>query len=532
MSGSYGFVTMSTSGGLSAASDAQQSQKDSRNHAIETTRKSSARVKKDRKVSFRVTSAAGTEDQAVRTITNPSMTDAMRVDYFSMVRRWKVELFRYGLRMTYDIAIPDPGSYLRKPHAELAALDAQLASPFDFPLTAQSIQRNNWAKLAGIYDAQVSAPPPQATMLVLNSEINPPDVHKYFFGTIQIDVPAGYYIYGAALTVDTQANPESGGGELFWNPYFAIMHIGSVWTGGAEQVDDLSYLVGRTDRQYVVYNCFEVGFGVAQLEVSAMLTDDAFSAWQLGAWTGLRQAAFEKYQTSRQSLQEKRNLLADQIARTDVLVLRREEREEIMKGVLRWLFGPSFELMPADVQALFATAGEFAVAPATPSALTEAQWQRMYLFQEFVKYIHQAIEWENVLYFLYPYFWDDPTNWEFVHALSHPDPTRQNFLRAGSARIVLTIRPGFETSFTQLVELGVFSSVAPPAHPYLTVAEEIRNYAATHYDGIPAANPAEPAANDAATETAERGELVAQWYEYTPTSALDISINTSAANLA
>ena len=37
----------------------------------------------------------------------------------------------------------------------------------------------------------------------------------------------------------------------------------------------------------------------------------------------------------------------------DTLTLRREENEEIMKGVLRWLLGPTFDFMPADVVNLF-----------------------------------------------------------------------------------------------------------------------------------------------------------------------------------
>jgi hypothetical protein len=63
-------------------------------------------------------------------------------------------------------------------------------------------------------------------------------------------------------------------------------------------------------------------------------------------------------------------------------------------------------------------------------------------YQEMVKFINEAIEWENMLYFVYPYFWDVPQSWEFIRGLRHPDATRQAFLRAGSARVVLTIRPG------------------------------------------------------------------------------------------
>ena len=110
-------------------------------------------------------------------------------------------------------------------------------------------------------------------------------------------------------------------------------------------------------------------------------------------------------------------------------------------------------------------------------------------FGEFIKYIHNAIEWENMLYFLYPYFWDGP-NAERKRFLDHPDPLHCAFLRAGCARVVLTIRPGFEESFTSLIETGAFGTL-PGEHPYISIAQEIANYAHTNYPGIPPANPVE-----------------------------------------
>ena len=49
-----------------------------------------------------------------------------------------------------------------------------------------------------------------------------------------------------------------------------------------------------------------------------------------------------------------------------------------------------------------------ATAPVTArpvAAITGPAWHDAVLFGEFVKFMQQAIEWENLLYFLYPYFW-------------------------------------------------------------------------------------------------------------------------------
>ena len=97
-----------------------------------------------------------------------------------------------------------------------------------------------------------------------------------------------------------------------------------------------------------------------------------------------------------------------------------------------------------------------------------------------------------MLYFTFPYFWDDNKLWDFKKFLYHPDPIHRTFLRSGAARVVLTIRPGFEPSFTSLMESGAFGQL-PPAHPYVTIAQEIQDFANTNYPGFPPANPEQDA---------------------------------------
>jgi type II secretion system (T2SS) protein G len=109
------------------------------------------------------------------------------------------------------------------------------------------------------------------------------------------------------------------------------------------------------------------------------------------------------------------------------------------------------------------------------------------LFGDMVKFVQEAVEWENLLYFLYPYFWGGEAQGRDKMLFEHPDPEHQNFLRAGYCRFVITVRPGFEEDFTQLVETGSLGGTY--TSPYLPIAEEIANRARTNYAGIPPANP-------------------------------------------
>jgi hypothetical protein len=71
--------------------------------------------------------------EAVRLIRNPFPDNATRVDYYQLVRKWRVDLYRYGLRMTYDLTIPEPGSDVLSKIAEIKSLTAALQEGFGWP---------------------------------------------------------------------------------------------------------------------------------------------------------------------------------------------------------------------------------------------------------------------------------------------------------------------------------------------------------------------------------------------------------------
>jgi hypothetical protein len=193
--------------------------------------------------------------------------------------------------------------------------------------------------------------------------------------------------------------------------------------------------------------------------------------------------------------------------------------------------------MPPDVVQLFKTPQgfdrpgfdlthgvSFTGGDANELGLSPNDWSTMFQYQEMVKFINEAIEWENVLYFLYSYFWDVPVSWDFIRQIRHPDSTRQAFLRAGSARVVLTVRKGWELAWVSFVETGGFESTLIPGHPYMSIATEIADYDNTNYPGIPPANPA------SGSTTADPGSIATTSSASVPKSPdpVTIAVDSSA----
>jgi hypothetical protein len=530
-SGSWGFASASATVGYNSTSDDETTKRDSRNQTIEITRKASSRTRKEHKVTFTVKQQAGVEDQSVRTLTNPSPRNPMRIDFHQMVRNWRVDLYRYGLRLTYDIVVPSPGIDLITKISEIHRIEYQLEQPFLFTLKADQITRKNWTELAALYSAEVTPPDPKTILLLGQVDIpQDPDDFKVTFNKIEIDVPPGYFALGGEffshMFFRLDDDPADGRFNLAEDGVPELLHTTNYLEAYVSRLD---YLKGRTGKiVLLIYHwMLEIGYGRATIE--AAQTEEAWHSWQTAAWTELRKGAEALWKENRQNLQDRRDRLREEVAQWDPLTLRRMEREEVMKATLKWIFGPAFDLMPSDLAQMYqGRAGELATIE--PSRLTIDQWSQIMGLGEFIKFLHEAIEWENVLFFVYPYFWDHPRNHALKRFLYHPDNLHQTFLRGGAARVVLTVRPGFEESFTKLIESGNLDEDLGDDHPYMTIAEEIRAYAKTHYPGIPPSTPGHDPSEEE-VDKAQRGERIARWHEYSPISALDMTINTDLDDL-
>jgi len=504
VTGTYGPVTATVSSSFTAQDQNSDSANESRKHAVATTRKASSRVKQEHKVTISTTTVTGTSETSTRVLENPSLTDPIRIDYFSMMRKWHVGLYRYGLRFTYDLAIPEPGAAMRKIYAEIADLREKLG-PFTFNVPHSEITEPHYLVLAERYGAQV--PPPPRPIPDVFVHINPPNTPQDGVNIIDLpplNIPDGYWISQLLLSFhfETPSGPHQGILSVLWTTYSS---------GPQNQLDsgpiDLTSFFLHQGGQLVL-SCRLDNLTNISIHATAktMATPASIARWQSDVWNALYNAAQTQYYAKQQDIQTQIAALEEKISNVDTLTLRREENEEIMKGVLRWLLGPNFHFMPDDVLAQFLLqAPLFIINPngnidlihgtvldATRGDglnVTAAGWYPMFMYQEMVKFINEAIDWENVLYFLYSYFWDVPPSWDFIRQLRHPDSTRQAFLRAGSARVVLTVRKGWETAWVSFVEAGGFGKTLLPNHPYMSIATEIRDYDLTNYPGIPPANP-------------------------------------------
>lgn len=472
-SGGYGPVSVSSAFGYNVAESSNRSEQVARQQSSEVTRKAASRVRKEHKVSFKVASAAGTEDQAVRKIKNPFDDKATRIDFYQLVRKWQVDLHRYGVRLTYDLTIPEPGSDILSKIIELNTLRGLLQEGFNtsktgpawaqFKLVPDDIDRGNYEARAAEFGVSIEPPPAETIVIPKSFSRNWPDPDHTEYGqfiSFEVEIPEGYEIWSLTWGTSGWKFDESGAGH--------------------QLKTDFNKWIGASGRLTLAVSVKYMAALDIELNINAGLKDAMFQAWQMRAWNTLREAALARYEMRRALIKERLARLQEEIGGQDPLSLRKNEREEVMKGVLRWLFGPSFSFvapgLPANVYG------------SDQSVLTDSIWSHVLAQGEITKFLHHAIEWENMTYFLYPYFWSHTARWELKKYLDHPDFLHRAFLKAGAARVVLTVRPGFEREFVEFVESGGFHKPGEP-NAYVTIAQEIEAHARTNYPGIRSANP-------------------------------------------
>jgi hypothetical protein len=113
-----------------------------------------------------------------------------------------------------------------------------------------------------------------------------------------------------------------------------------------------------------------------------------------------------------------------------------------------------------------------------------------------VQFFEQVFEWENIVYICYPYFWGGQQNWlqDATYVSTNPsDPVFDQFLTAGSARVVVPARPGFENLVNYFLYTSQIWGGQNPPGPndagYLSVADEIQSIQVGATNGTPVAPP-------------------------------------------
>ncbi|WP_333662940.1 hypothetical protein [Chishuiella changwenlii] len=99
-------------------------------------------------------------------------------------------------------------------------------------------------------------------------------------------------------------------------------------------------------------------------------------------------------------------------------------------------------------------------------------------YASLVKFMEQAFEWDIMSYNFYPYYWGSKTEWKDLYQAESIDPLFRSFLQSGMARVVVTVKPGFEDAVQFYMSTGrIWNGGEVPVigdPMYISLVEEMR----------------------------------------------------------
>jgi hypothetical protein len=72
-----------------------------------------------------------------------------------------------------------------------------------------------------------------------------------------------------------------------------------------------------------------------------------------------------------------------------------------------------------------------------------------------INFFESVFDWDIMSYYFYPYFYSSRQRWLELYNLNSNDPLHTSFLKAGYAKVVVPVRPGFEIAASNFIDNGI-----------------------------------------------------------------------------
>lgn len=104
--------------------------------------------------------------------------------------------------------------------------------------------------------------------------------------------------------------------------------------------------------------------------------------------------------------------------------------------------------------------------------------EKLEQYADLAKFMEQAFEWSIMDYTFYPYYWGDRKKWQNMYLSQSTDPLFRSFLQSGMARVIVTVKPGFEDAVQFFMTTGrIWNGGEVPVigdPMYMSIVDEMR----------------------------------------------------------
>ncbi len=397
--------------------------------------------------------------------------------HVSGVYRWvdkvyKNEIFNYGKRLMYEFMIPQPAKFhtlftsnvdrkydLQKPIDPRTVTIANNGIP-----TFAALDDSNYKIWASAFNAEVEAPPLKEVVFTKSysaTSANKDSRAAWEKSWNDFKIDEGYKItaincvheFRRGYADESDINPNSCVQVGPYNKVIQKKSNGFNWDNGYEsgqQTFNYSNLIFIPKDQIIPVSvvCWDISSFVLNIQASAKVTDEFMNNWKAQTFNKIIQAYEDKLTQYEQKLAALKAEAAEQV-KVNPLFNRSIENTVLRKNCISYIIG--YAALGKNFQ-------DDTTGITTHNIKTSSTGTNSISLQNYgslTKFIEQAFEWEIMSYIFYPFYWGSRDDWSAMYNADAGDDTLfAKFLQSGMARVIVTVRPGFEDAVNWFLETG------------------------------------------------------------------------------
>ncbi len=460
VSGSYGpVVEFKASTDFAMSQSKEESSKVATSFSKDVTQRASSKVSERRREERILKTIEVFEEKNTHGVDNKQGADHVIGQYQWLDKVYEAQVFNYGKRLLFDLMLPEPAAFLMFAASGQPKAGAELVKPIPFTLSPSDITETNYAIYVKRYEVSGVEPPPQPYITV--SRVADGQAPKDGGGTTtkSMEVPladgyqaiSGYAVHtfttwedDAAVDVVVGKNGHRYDRNSNWGWSFSMANeVGSI---------------------PVTLKTFRTNVFALAVEIHTQRTQRKLDEWKLKTHQAILQGYLKLLRDYEDKLAAAEVQAASQVQGRNPLENELLIRTELKKGAISVFTNQHYDAFGA-----ITSSPQGFPQPDLPEAAVEGAY---------IRFFEQAFEWEQMMFFFYPYFWGRKGNWVNRSLLQDVDPLFAEFLKAGAARVVVSVRPGFESAvahFLDTAQIWNGGELPPITSPlYVSIIEEIR----------------------------------------------------------
>lgn len=407
--------------------------------------------------------------------------EAAHPQHITGVYRWidkkmKNQIYNYGKRTSFEFMVPEPATLHRL--ATSVAAGQVLTAPIDprkapephYMPNAKGATKELLEYWAAIYNISLSSSPIQDIKVTQDIVGKPNSTGSFGAVGTPITIPQNYAAKSMTVQFYMDRNTPIHNSNFYCSNGRGgerDLSFGSKINQGAFLEDSFNL----TNQFHFLYRGRNIEDVTLNITLYCKLSDAFIEQWQTENFNAIIAAydtAYQKYLDEQKALDSEQKAKEVEAKEKQSNFYRYMEADTLKHNCIAYLLQDYLTTLGQGFTNGADKMEDFAV------ILDE----NLDKYTALAKFLEQAFEWEIMDYTFYPYYWAYRKKWQEMYISESVDPLFRSFLQAGMARVVVTVKPGFEDAVQFFLETGLIwngGEVPVIGDPlYMSIVDEMR----------------------------------------------------------